>query len=161
MLSGETTKATAWKRVAENKQRADEKTRNDAWSAKSGKPKPESDIEAGWTPVWFQLTKDHNKQDFWVLNEENNYWKKRDQALQDGKEPKEVLKAKQIIGTAAEFPEYHQYQDMFAAEYKQLDGKPDDGGKLLLVVPSDNKETKSCDEVPHHHKGTRLNSTYS
>lgn len=41
----ETNKATAWKRVAENKQRADEKERNEAWSKTSGKSKPESDIE--------------------------------------------------------------------------------------------------------------------
>jgi hypothetical protein len=47
-LANQTTKATAWKRVAENKQRAEEKTRNEAWAAKSGKAKPETDIEVSF-----------------------------------------------------------------------------------------------------------------
>lgn len=84
------------------------------------------------------------------MDSENNYWKKRDQCLLNGKNPTETLKSKQIVNTSVDFLSYDQFQEQFAAEYKALDGKPDDGGKVLLVVPSDNKETKSCDEQTHH-----------
>lgn len=91
MKQEEVNKATAWKRVSENKQRADEKDRNEAWSKASGKSKPESDIEAGWKPVWFKADKDHTGETYWVID--RWYWDEHKKCLDAGKTPMVELKA--------------------------------------------------------------------
>jgi len=134
LLKGDTTKATAWKRVSEHKQRIDEKQRNEAWAASSGKSKPDSDLEAGWKPSWFVLTQDHQQKDFWLWNSEEEYWNKREKCLQEAVDVSS-LKSAWIAGTAVDFPEYEvSFQEEFARAYRLLDGK-------TLAVTSPVQET--------------------
>eukprot|EP01127_Copromyxa_protea_P001417 TRINITY_DN11414_c0_g1_i1.p1 TRINITY_DN11414_c0_g1~~TRINITY_DN11414_c0_g1_i1.p1 ORF type:complete len:496 (-),score=132.99 TRINITY_DN11414_c0_g1_i1:53-1540(-) len=93
---GEDKRATAWKQVAENKQREEEKE----LKQKAG------DNENFWEPVWFKADKDHEDQDFWSFR--GNFWQnreKRSKALAAGKEV-ELFYAPAIKDSAADFTCY-------------------------------------------------------
>lgn len=85
--------ATAWKRVAESQQRAEQKTRR-------GDSK-----EDPWVPVWFKLEKDHEGLPFYHYTQK--YWPQR-KAQEDLKENGQPIEIDQIKNTAADFLHYKQ-----------------------------------------------------
>jgi len=88
---GDVDTATAWKRVAENQQRAEQKARR-------GDKK-----EDPWKPVWFTLEKDHEGLPFYLYT--NKYWQQRE-AQEALKEEGKPIIVDQVKGTAADFMHY-------------------------------------------------------
>jgi len=115
LLKGEDKRATAWKQVAENKQREEEKD----LKLKVGEG------EDFWTPVWFKVGKDHQGNDFWYTT--GNFWeerKKRETRLAAGEEV-ELVYGAGIKDTAADFSCYRaKYSDIidnYVGEIRQKD----------------------------------------
>lgn len=85
---GDVDTATAWKRVAEQQQRTEQKTRR-------GDKK-----EDPWQPQWFKLDKDHENLPFYTFN--NKYWALRE-AQEALKEQGTFTTPDQIKNTACDF----------------------------------------------------------
>eukprot|EP01126_Amoeba_proteus_P021890 TRINITY_DN2226_c0_g2_i3.p1 TRINITY_DN2226_c0_g2~~TRINITY_DN2226_c0_g2_i3.p1 ORF type:complete len:290 (-),score=52.51 TRINITY_DN2226_c0_g2_i3:109-978(-) len=96
LIKGEDKRATAWKKVKENKQREEEKIR------KANSPEG----EASWTPVWFKDSLSPTGEPFWVFN--NEFWldrEKREKARSEGL-PVQLHYASAIRDTASDFTCY-------------------------------------------------------
>jgi len=106
LAMGDVEQATAWKRVAEGQQRAEQKVRR-------GEQKDDP-----WTPVWFKLETDHENLPF--FNYQHKYWEKRKEQ-EELKEKGSCVELEQIKNSAADFLHY---RENFG---KDLEGKSKGG----------------------------------
>jgi len=115
LLKGEDKRATAWKQVAENQQREEEKE----FKSRVGEG------EDFWSPVWFTCKKDHQDVDFWFLT--GQFWEEREKRaklLASGQEV-ELYYGGSVKDTAADFTCYRaKYTDTiddYLGEIRQKD----------------------------------------
>jgi len=92
LCNGDVDQATAWKRVAETQQRAEQKAR------RGGKK------EDPWTPIWFTQETDHEGNSFYKFTDK--YWKLREE--QEALKAGGAIISAQIKDTAADFMHYRQ-----------------------------------------------------
>jgi len=103
---GNVPKASKYKKMLEDRQRADRAKRTEKWQ-----------------PVWFEERSDETHEDgkMWIYS--GNYWEKRaekEALIKAGKNPGDLLVAPQIKGLAVDFTSYQLSEDSDVSEETDL-----------------------------------------